>query len=97
MATVLLDLMNHEQVGAVVLAFERAIAESFAADLSRQTGDETKRRFAICEGILRHLRGDLGWSLQRVLDHLPRYLRCELDGSDWKPDARTSWAAGEQH
>ncbi|MBI5549507.1 MAG: hypothetical protein HY901_36940 [Deltaproteobacteria bacterium] len=98
MAGVFLDLVSEEQVAHVVVAFESAIAQSFAEDLSRPTGDEIKRRFAVCEQLLRRLRGDLGWGLQRVLDHLPRYLRCELDGIPWEPDGRTIWSpAKEQH
>ncbi|TMQ08612.1 MAG: hypothetical protein E6J90_39830 [Deltaproteobacteria bacterium] len=41
--------------------------------------------------IEHQLRGDLGWGLQRVLDHLPHYFRCELDGQPWEPDRRTCW------
>lgn len=90
-----LDLVTQDQVARVTLAIERVIAGSFAEDASRQTGDEVRRRFAICERLLRHLRGDLGWGLQRVLDHLPKYLRCELDGVPWKPEARTVWAPSD--
>lgn len=86
-----LDLVSEDQVARVTLAFERAIADSFAADGARVTRDEVRRRFAICERLLRQLRGDLGWGLQRALDHLPRYLRCELDGATWTPDARVVW------
>jgi hypothetical protein len=86
-----LDLVSEDQVAHVMLAFERAIADSFAADGSRVTGAEIRRRFAICERLLRQLRGDLGWGLSRVLDHLPGYLRCELDGAPWRPDARVIW------
>ena len=75
-----LDLVSEDQVARVTIAIERAIAESFAGDGGRMTGAEVRRRFALCERLVRQLRGDLGWGLQRVLDHLPRYLRCELDG-----------------
>lgn len=90
-----LDLVQREQVGTATIAIERAIALSFREDNARVTGNEVRRRFAICERLVRHLRGDLGWGLQRVLDHLPRYLRCELDGVPWEPDARTVWAPGD--
>ena len=85
------DLVAQEQVGRVSLAIERAIAGSFRQDGARMTGDEVRRRFAFCERLFRRLRGDLGWGLQRALDHLPRYLRCELDGIHWQPNARTVW------
>jgi hypothetical protein len=90
-----LDLVTQDQVAAVTLAIERAIAASFREDHARMTGDEVRRRFAICERLLRQLRGDLGWGLQRALDHLPRYLRCELDGVPWEPDARTVWVPAD--
>jgi hypothetical protein len=91
MARELLDLVAAQQVPRVIDGIERAIAASFAEDGARRTRDEVRRRYAICERLLRHLRGDLGWGIQRVLDHLPRYLRNELDGLPWAPDARTVW------
>ncbi|MBI3184629.1 MAG: hypothetical protein HYZ28_21035 [Myxococcales bacterium] len=90
-----LDLVTRDQVARVMLAVERAISGSFAEDGSRPTGDEVRRRFALCERLLRQLRGDLGWGLQRVLDHLPKYLRCELDGVPWRPEARTVWVPSD--
>lgn len=86
-----LDLVAADQVGRVALAIERVIADSFAADGARPTGHEVRRRFAICERLVRQLRGDLRWGLARVLDHLPHYLRCELDGVAWEPDPRALW------
>jgi hypothetical protein len=85
------DLVAGDQVGCVSLAIERAIERSFREDCARMTGDEVRRRFAICERLFRRLRGDLSWGLQRALDHLPSYLRCELDGIPWQPNARTVW------
>ena len=89
------NLVSQQQVGAATVAIEHAIARSFKDDNARVTADEVRRRFAICERLLRHLRGDLGWGLQRALDHLPHYLRCELDGVPWEPDARTIWTPGD--
>ena len=60
------------------------------------TGAEIRRRFAICERLLRELRGDLGWGLQRVLGHLPHYLRCELEGVPWAPDERAIWVPEDE-
>lgn len=91
-----LDLVTADQVAHATLAIERVIADSFAADGARATGAEVRRRFAICERLLRQLRGDLGWGLQRVLDRLPEYLRCELDGVRWEPDARAVWVPEDE-
>ena len=89
------DLVVRDQVERVSLAIERGIAQSFREDGARMTGDEVRRRFAICERLFRRLRGDLGWGLQRALDHLPHYLRCELDGIPWQPNARTFWVPAD--
>jgi hypothetical protein len=90
-ARTFLELVEKDQIGSVTLVIERAVSESFEADGARMTGDEVRRRFCICERLIRRLRFDLGWGLQRVLDHLPHYLRCELEGQHWEPDSRTIW------
>jgi len=86
-----LNLISEDQLAAVTTAIESAVAQSFAADYSRVTRDEIRHRFAICERIIRELRGDLKWTLTRVLDAMPRYLRCELNGVSWTPDERAMW------
>jgi hypothetical protein len=91
MSGALLNLVECGQLERAVLGIERAVARSFEADGARMTAAEVRRRFGICERLLRQLRGDLGWGLHRVLDHLPHYLRCELDGQAWEPDQRTLW------
>lgn len=85
------NLIEDKSIGKVIKAFEDTILESYYEDKTRVTGDETKRRFDICAKIFRELKGDLGWSLQRILDHLPTYLRNELDGVLYEPDSRKSW------
>lgn len=91
MARAFIELLERDQVGPVMLAIEGAVSKSFADDGARMTGDEVRRRFGLCERLIRRLRGDLGWGLHRVLDHLPHYLRCELDRQPWEPNARTIW------
>ena len=90
-----LDLVEQGQVERAVLGLERVVTQSFEADGARMTAVEVRRRFGICERLFRQLRGDLGWGLARVLDHLPHYLRCELDGQAWEPDRRTCWMPGD--
>ena len=97
MTTPFLDLITHDQLAPVLLGFERAVEQSFREDGARVTGDEMRRRLAICERLFRALRGDLGWGLARVLDHLPGYLCCELDGVPWAPDARKVWVPADGH
>jgi hypothetical protein len=100
MAGELLDLVERDQLGRVTTAVHRAIARSFDDDLaaakngrvvSYLTGAETRRRFDICIRIVKVCRGDLKWSVVRICDNLYRFLRAELDGQDWKPDARLIW------
>jgi ribosomal protein S14 len=85
------SLIEDRQISTVVLGFEKAIAKSFEDDKSTQTRSEVKRRFEICRRVFKELRGDKGWSVQRILDHLPTVLRCELDGQPWTPDDRLVW------
>src|SRR5438046_1496557 len=91
MARDFMELLEQDQVDRVVLAIEGAVMRSFEVDRARITATETRRRFQICERLIRSLRGDMGWGLHRVLDHLSHYLRCELDGQRWEPDERTIW------
>lgn len=71
---------------------QQVIAQSFAKDGARQTGQEIKRRFEIVESTIRMLRGDLGWAYERILDELPRALRAKLDGVPWDPsENRAIW------
>jgi hypothetical protein len=90
-----LEIVERSQVAAVSAAIEAAVGKSFRDDSARMTRDEVRRRFEICERIFRTLRGELAWGLQRVLDRLPYYLRCELDGKRWEPDRRTIWMPGD--
>ena len=95
MTRLLLQALAKDELGRLTLGIEQAVTRSFAADGARMTGAEVRRRFGICERLFRQLRGDLGWGLVRVLDHLPEYLRCELDGMPWEPDRRTCWMPGD--
>jgi hypothetical protein len=103
-----LDLVTSDQIPKVVKGFEAAIAKSFEQD--RQPGriilvtgvadkapspSEMKRRGEMCLKIFKSLRGDLSWGLDRILDELPRFLRAELDGTPWEPEARrATWTPG---
>lgn len=94
----LAGLVKDERLLArVVLGFEEAIVYSFGQDAERDgreprmTGAEVKRRFDACVRIFKTLRGDLGWSVERTMDHMPRLLRAELDGVPWVSDGRAMW------
>jgi hypothetical protein len=91
MTRAFLNILENDHLAQVFIGIEHAVAKSFDDDHSQMTGAEVRRRFDICARLVGQLRGDLGWGLQRVLDHLPGYLRCELDGQPWEPDRRTCW------
>lgn len=78
-------------LGKTTLGIQTAIELSFAQDGSTITQSEVKRRFRVCENIFKQLRGDMKWGIDRIIDHLPRYLRAELDGDAWEPDQRRCW------
>lgn len=94
-------LIEDQAVGTVTQAFLSAIARSYVVDGQRVgrtpllTQSETRRRFAICADIFKTLRGDLKWGIQRIVDHLPEYLRAELDGKSWQPEKRECWIPGD--
>lgn len=89
--TMLSMLGTKENVGTLVLAIESSIAASFALDGATMTGDEVKRRFNICLEIFKVLRGDMKWGMSRIVDHIPKYLLQELNGTTWTPDTRECW------
>lgn len=90
-------LIEDDLVGRVTNDFVEAIQGSFSEDAERDgrlppmTRAEVRRRFDICAKIFIQLRGDLKWGIQRITDHLPIYLRAELDGKTWEPDQRKCW------
>lgn len=76
----------------VTSRIQQVLAQSFAQDSARQTANEIKRRFKICEDLIRMLRSDLGWAYERILNELPKALRAKLDGLHWDPsESRAVW------
>lgn len=57
------------------------------------TKAENARRAQICIRLLRVMRGDLGWSVQRCVDTLGTALTSELDDVRWTPpkNNRDAW------
>jgi hypothetical protein len=77
----------------LVNVIEEAILRSFESRPMRGgiTQAEVKRRFEICERIWKVLRIEHKWSVQRVCDHLYRFLLQEIDGISWEPNRRVLW------
>jgi hypothetical protein len=80
--------ISRVQFAKILLMFEAAIAQSFAADGARMTRSEVRRRYLICERWLRALRNE-GWSVTRILDIVPRALRTELEGEAFDPGEKS--------
>lgn len=75
-----------EHLGPIVRA-------SFQQDRSNPTLHQAKWRTEILARYYRELRSDLHWSEERILEHLPYILRCELDGKRWEPPSvEDAWA-----
>lgn len=98
----LMKVATEGWIGRVTVGIQAAISASFRTDdVLRphmvQTRSEVERRFKYCiEGFM-IMRKDLHWAIPRILDELPLYLRCRLDGGDWKPnEVRGAWAAKER-
>jgi hypothetical protein len=87
-------LCSSEDLGKVTKAFEEAIALSFTTNPMREpTATEVRRRFGLCDKIFTVLRADLKWSLPKIIDALPTYLKCELDGVPYDPEQiGSSWS-----
>lgn len=93
-----------KNAGKLVRGIERAVQRSYDSDLIRDgagkviaTRDEIKRRTQLCIDAAALLRRELKWSIDRIVDELPKMLRQRLDGSDWNPEeirARSSWFSG---
>lgn len=92
----LVKLVTEKWVGRVTIGITNTIGESFDTDRVLRpvkTRDEIEWRFRICIKWFVTLRRDLGWSVPRILDDLPKALRHELDGTPYSPDEKhVSWA-----
>lgn len=79
----------------VIMGIQAAISASFKTDQVLRpvmTKSEVKARFEICTEGFCIMRKDLKWSVPKIIDELPAYLRCKLDRIDWTPDEdRATW------
>lgn len=73
-----------------------AVEKSYPSDIRNSTRRELSYRTQCAVDIVATLRGDMHWTLQRIRDHLPGFLRMQLNGGNWEPAARSTWQAGTQ-
>lgn len=86
------QMVGTDNLHTVVELFTDVIGASFLSHPMRESKDaEVRRRFGLCMKVFRSLKGDLGWPLPRIVDLLPVYVRCELDGVPWEPSSRRVW------
>lgn len=97
--------------GQLVQVMQRtaiAVRRSFEEDRRRSTlvllslanpsQAEIKRRAEICYSWFVRLRTEHGYSTDKALDHLPRALRGDLDGTPWTPPpAERGWSPEESN
>lgn len=93
----LVKMVTEGWTDRVMMGIQAAISASFKTDQvirSVMTHNEVKARFEICTEGFCIMRKDLKWSVPRIIDELPVYLRCKLDRIDWTPDEeRAAWIA----
>lgn len=97
------SLFEEHHAGKVVRGVENAVLASFAAEMTAEGGsfarpgkDELERRSRKAFEILGHMRAELGWGIDRIVDSLPRYLMDELSGRSLDfTEERKSWIASD--
>lgn len=98
MSAEILRIVNEDRraAGKLVRGIGTALEKSFRADRIKvpPTRAEVVRRTKICLDVARMLKGDLKWSVDRIVGALPDALRAKLDGLPWEPPKqRTLFAA----
>lgn len=90
------DLQRDGQLSTITDAVARTVQASFSSHpCINITKRELKRRVDMCTAIIEHTRGDMHWSVSKVVDHLLPFLKVALDGGDWRPGARAVWLEGD--
>jgi hypothetical protein len=86
---------NAGYLKTVVDGFTETVGGSFIADKSSMTNAEVARRTEMCAEFFMQFRKDLGWATNRILDELPKALRCKLDGIPYEPSRqdKQTWGA----
>lgn len=79
------QMVSSAHFGKLTLSVVASVELSFL-DGARTTRSEIRRRTNMCWDLVLKLRGDLKWSVEKILDHLTAYLRCELDGIPYNPE-----------
>ena len=85
-------VQNQEDLTKAVRGMVVAIARTFGDEKERKAGTtpsitqgEMRRRAKICENFFQRCRRDLGFSVEKSIDHMYAALRARLDGNDYDP------------
>ena len=89
------NMVREGDVPRVLEGFTDAVDLSFRTNPVRNlTKSEVRRRSKICADLFEMLKGDLDWSIPKIMDLLPIYLQCRLDGIQFNPeDVGDTWSA----
>lgn len=74
----------------------KTVADSFKSHPVRHlTNAAITERLDYCIAKAAELYRSLKWSSDRIVDELPAILKAKLDGTNWSPSTRGSWASRE--
>lgn len=101
------NLLAENQLPLVMQAIEKAVSDSFdfqkpsgvlwLPGVGEPTQAEAKHRAKMCIEMIRILRGDLRWGVQRIVDRLPSMLTKRLKGEEWNPEKeRAMWGPNDK-
>ena len=71
----------------------RAVNQSYTtAPVRERTDVGDRERVRLCIVLIRVMRGDMKWSVQRIVDNLAAALTARVQGESWEPAKNTAWA-----
>jgi hypothetical protein len=74
----------------------RVVRSSFDSHPVRHLTDaKIKERIDFCIAKAAELHHVMKWSSERIIDELPAALKAHLDGTNWEPSKRASWAGSD--
>lgn len=83
-----------DTVAQLVDGITAAVAISYAREGGTRTDSADRERTRICIELVRVMRGDMQWSVSRIIDSLPDAICKRLRGEDWEPEKNPAWAGG---
>jgi len=91
----LTSLFEPQNIFQIVGKIAEVIERSYQTHGCARTAHEDKRRASICVDAVVLMRGDMGWSTSRILDHIGQALTDKLNGGTFTPSTRALWMPGD--